>query len=401
MNLFLLKSSSYSSKTLVFLRKQEHFDGNISNWVSTDNEISLSSSSERRQEVHPDEDYNHWIASKSDKIIGRSNNLAINLSLVDESERVQSDDNTPPTGLWTLDKTEYEGSYLETSTDLLSKEYLEQEKLRDWDSLIHRIERLLPKGDSMSADTDNNVWKDKVVIDVGCGAGAISKRFLSRGTKTVIGIDRDPMMVGVSKILCDTHSERRGESSGKFHVSDVSEPPVHLLKERDGTADVIWTSFVIAYFNNPLQFVQQWSSSNILKPGGLLCVIEIDGLFSVHNPLDQDIKDIAIKLDKSLEPLYFTHYGSQLSRFCQEAGLEVLVDECIEDAELAFDGPVKTTSVLEAWTSRLNRPGISGKLSKCTDNPQLFREKFLGCLVDMNHSVSSRPRIVIARQNKI
>jgi SAM-dependent methyltransferase len=339
---FVLKpeQASENSQVFVFLQRNNEL------WGSTEGELEL-----RKERVVGSEEWKSiWTIAK----------WTVKEQTIGYASSNEEDDVDPPTGSWFLTENniEYDGTYLETSSDLLSKEYLEQEQLRDWDSLINQVVGLL------QPSTEGRIT-GRVVIDVGCG---ISKRLLSRGASTVIGIDRDPNMVVVSKILCaSVYDSPKGET--KFYVSDVTHPPSSLLMKLDrnnGIADIVWSSFVIAYLPNPISFIQEWSK--ILKPDGLLCLIEIDGLFGIHNPLDVEMKTIASSLDKALEPHYFAHYGSRLSTFCAAAGLEVIYNEQFVDTELAFTGKVNTSRVLEGWRSRLSRPGISAKLAKCTNN---------------------------------
>lgn len=399
MRIFVLNPKQPSDRIegLVFLSTQSQ------SWISTDGDLVL-----QKRKISEREQLHHWMVSirksNEEHIIGRTRNVSEWLE-----ETVE-----PPTGLWLLSnrygrslaQIEYEGSYLETSSDLLSKEYLEQEQLRDWDSLIDRLISIL------QPTTEDGRLNGKVVIDVGCGAGAISKRFLSRETSTVIGVDRDPIMVAVSKTLCSaTKSSTVGQC--KFYLSDVSQVPPSLIHprqdndetndddgEEEGLADIIWSSFVIAYLPDPIAFMQQWSTAKLLKPHGLLCIIEVDGLFGIHNPLPEEMKHTALQLDQALEPHYFAHYGSQVSTFCHAAGLEVILDEPFVDAEVAFHGATTSSKVLDGWNSRLSRPGISAKLAQCTRSPQQFRDSFLSCLSHPEHTVSSFPRIVIARRRR-
>lgn len=68
----------------------------------------------------------------------------------------------------------------------------------------------------LEAYTEDDMFKDKVVLDIGCGAGGKSLYYASRGAKEVIGVD----------ILENTAQSRRRlpKSSGTQSVSALSAP---------------------------------------------------------------------------------------------------------------------------------------------------------------------------------
>ncbi len=175
--------------------------------------------------------------------------------------------------------------------------------MRNWDLLLDEIERV-------------SSLKGAICLDVGCGAGTVSSLLVARGAN-VVGMDRDPIMVALSHKRCP---------GGRFFVGDARIPDFETPK-----ADVVWSSFVISYFADAVGFIVSWSS--MLKPGGLLCLLDVSGLFRVHRPLDEKFLDVATRLDSALEPVYFASYGERLADMCREAGLEVVAEVEMDDSE--------------------------------------------------------------------
>ena len=346
--MLLLKRKS-DGLTYVFRRRESD------EWVRTDMEILIKKGPDSK-----------WGCYSGDAIVGKP--------------MINSDSSSlPPEGEWISSKNGksyiYDVSFQSDFSDL-GDQYERQENLRDWNSVLDEVQAVTQLKDALS-------------LDVGCGAGTVAGLMAARGAK-VVGIDRDPVMVALSHERCP---------NGRFLVGDALEPNIRRLESVGATEfDIIWTSFVISYFPDPVAFIENWSSA--LRQGGLLCLLDVSGLFSVHRPMDDETLDVCNRLDSALEPVYFSSYGSRLGAFCIEAGLEVVRECPIDDAEFAFTGSA-TPECLTAWAARLRRPFISKKLSEVTDQPEEFVQKFLECLSLKEHSVMAKPVLVIARRKLI
>lgn len=260
----------------------------------------------------------------------------------------------------------YSASHL-TGT-ALTQEYLRQEALRAWDSLLSHLESTV------------GTLAGKRIYDFGCGAGAVSSRLAARADVT--GVDLDPQMVACAKLRCP---------GAQFRVADLGHP-----RRTPGPwppADGIWSSYVAAYFpGDRLEAaIAEWAA--LLKPGGWLCLVEIDGLFSAHAPLGTWAEGFA-DVDREL-PSYDAFAGRRLAAACAACGLVVREESEWQDRELCFQGAAGEEQV-SAWRSRLSRPAIRKIISQVFgDAADGACEAFLECLRSPDHEAQRRIKMVI------
>jgi len=277
---------------------------------------------------------------------------------------------TPPDCTWRGDEDGsmylYSGSRLPECA--LAQEYERQDVLRPWDRMIAHLERSVGEASGL-------------IYDLGCGAGPVSVRFARKAA--VIGVDLDPQMVACSKLNCP---------GSHFQVANLG----GLRQSFSGdwpAADGVWSSFVPAYFpGDGLEAaISDWAS--LLKPGGWLCLIEIDGLFSAHSPLGQYASGFE-SLDRSLAG-YDAFAGKRLEAACAACGLTLMDHSEWLDQELYFDGPAGNDQVA-AWTARLSRPGIRARCEEVFgDSADGARAAFLDCLQCDQHASQGRVHMVI------
>jgi SAM-dependent methyltransferase len=103
------------------------------------------------------------------------------------------------------------------------------------------------------------------VADLGCGAGKTTfhlNRLAQPGGQTV-GVDIAQQRV--------EYAQKHYSAAGiEYVVSDIREPIDHL-----GRFDFIWVRFVLEYYlRNSFDIVK--NISNCLKPGGTVCLIDLD-----------------------------------------------------------------------------------------------------------------------------
>jgi len=118
---------------------------------------------------------------------------------------------------------------------------------------LHHLPRLV----------DFDGYRDRAVLEVGCGAAVDLARF-ARGGATVTGVD-----VAASAIeLAQTNFAQQG-LQGEFRVADGEHLPF-----ADGTFDLVYAHGVVQYTPDPKRLVDE--CRRVLKPGG-------QAIFQVYN----------------------------------------------------------------------------------------------------------------------
>jgi ubiquinone/menaquinone biosynthesis C-methylase UbiE len=118
--------------------------------------------------------------------------------------------------------------------------------------------------------------------DLGCGPGKTSYHLnqLVQPHGSVLGLDISPQRIDYA-----AHHYQHPEL--EFKIGDIREPLDDL-----GDFDFIWVRFVLEYYPDA-SFDIVKNISRILKPGGIMCLIDLD-----HNCLSH--YGVAAKLEKSL-----------------------------------------------------------------------------------------------------
>lgn len=102
---------------------------------------------------------------------------------------------------------------------------------------------------------DEVSWKEKSVLDVGCGTGELAYLMAKKGAKSVLGIDYSYSAIHIAK-----HEYRLPNLSfEKLDVSDIS-----------GHFDVITVVGVLEHIDEPFSLLK-WVST-LLRPGGSIMV---------------------------------------------------------------------------------------------------------------------------------
>ncbi len=248
-------------------------------------------------------------------------------------------------------------------------EYYEQHnQWRNWNSYL----RELPiKG------TD-------IVLDMGCGTGQVT-RLLAERCLHVVGIDNDFSLLLTAK-------ESNYLSNVRFINSDLNE----ISLEETPLADGIWCSFAAAYFPDFQPVLSNWL--RCLKSGGWIALVEIDDLFG-HLPLSKHTEYLFRKHYSHLREqfTYDFEMGSKLNQYLTTNGLNIIFEQNMEDAELAFNGPASKL-VLRSWENRLDRmTGFQNTLGKFLFNR--VKTEFIDCLSDGKHKSNATVKYVIARKD--
>lgn len=109
--------------------------------------------------------------------------------------------------------------------------------------------------------TIEKMFKDKTVLDVGCGAGGKSLFYASKGAKKVVGID----IVERYKEESESLAKELGISNFEFQIQDASKTTFD-----DNTFDTIIMNDAMEHVANPVEVLNEMK--RILKPGGKLYV---------------------------------------------------------------------------------------------------------------------------------
>jgi SAM-dependent methyltransferase len=152
------------------------------------------------------------------------------------------------------------------------------------------------------------------VLDAGCGSGKVTSilhDMVQPGGK-VLGID-------YSKERIRYAEEHYGHSSGiRFGVHDLREPIDSL-----GPFDLIWVRFVLEYnLKESPEIVRNLSAQ--LKPGGCLCLMDLDHNCLNHYELPSKMELILPRLMRKLEQAYnFDPYaGRKLYAYLYDLGYQ-------------------------------------------------------------------------------
>jgi len=131
---------------------------------------------------------------------------------------------------------------------------------------LHHLPRLI----------DFDGYRDRTVLEVGCGAAVDLARF-ARGGATVTGVD-----VAASAIeLAKTNFAQQG-LQGDFRVADGEHLPF-----ADGTFDLVYAHGVVQYTPDPKRLVDE--CRRVLKPGGQ-AIFQVYNRVSWLNALSQVMK---------------------------------------------------------------------------------------------------------------
>lgn len=117
------------------------------------------------------------------------------------------------------------------------------------------------------------------VGDFGCGPGKTSY-YLNRLVQpegSVLGIDISPKRIGYAK----EHYQTPGVD---FVIGDIRKP-----LDRFGTFDFIWVRFVLEHYRST-SFEIVNNICSVLKPGGMICLIDLDYNCLTHYGLSDELE---------------------------------------------------------------------------------------------------------------
>jgi ubiquinone/menaquinone biosynthesis C-methylase UbiE len=119
----------------------------------------------------------------------------------------------------------------------------------------------------------SNLPKNSKILDVGCGAGKLSKEIVDRGYE-VLAMDFSYNMIRKADAICNVNDK----SHIKFLQGDIESLPF-----KDSVFDVVLCLGVVTYLRSEKKALHEMS--RVLKPGGTL-ILSILNKFSLAKCLD-------------------------------------------------------------------------------------------------------------------
>lgn len=151
------------------------------------------------------------------------------------------------------------------------------------------------------------------VIDIGCGSGKPTQYLnqLVQPKGRTVGVDSSRERISYAR-------KHFGDGNVEYFCKDIREPLDDL-----GTFDFVWIRFVLEYFRSS-SFDIVKNVSSILKPGGILCLIDLDHNCLSHygqSPkLDRTFRGIMETLEKNAD--FDPFMGRKLYSYLFDLGFE-------------------------------------------------------------------------------
>jgi ubiquinone/menaquinone biosynthesis C-methylase UbiE len=179
------------------------------------------------------------------------------------------------------------------------------------------------------------------VADLGCGSGKTSFYLhkLVQPNGEVVGVDSYKKRIEYAK-------NHYGKKGIEFVNKDIREPLDDM-----GMFDFIWVRFVLEYYRSK-SFDIVKNISRILKPGGIICLIDLDynclRHFGLSNRLKRAIYGIIKALEKNAD--FDPYVGIKLYSFLYDLGYQD-IDVTLSPHHLIF-GKVKEKDSFN-WTKKV------------------------------------------------
>jgi ubiquinone/menaquinone biosynthesis C-methylase UbiE len=180
------------------------------------------------------------------------------------------------------------------------------------------------------------------VLDVGCGTGRTTSLLheMAQPGGSATGIDFSTDRIAYAKM-------HYGQFSGiDFSVCDFAAPLTDI-----GQFDLIWVRFVLEYFLAESQVIVK-NISQVLKPGGLLCLLDLDYNCLSHYELPPMLGNLLPRLMNRLEEQFnFDIYaGRKLYSYLYDQGYRDIQVNLV--AHHLFYGSIKAGDVYN-WMKKI------------------------------------------------
>jgi ubiquinone/menaquinone biosynthesis C-methylase UbiE len=213
------------------------------------------------------------------------------------------------------------------------------------------------------------------VADLGCGAGKttfyLNKLAQPRGW--TVGVDVAPQRIHYA----ESHYSHPGI---EYVCRDIRQP-----LEDIGMFDFIWVRFVLEYYRSE-SFDIVKNISTILKPGGIMCLIDLDCNCLRHFGFSPRLEKVFLELMNTLEDRFnFDPYaGIKLYSYLYDLGYQD-IDVNVTTHNLIF-GELKDTD----YFNFAKKVEIAAKLSDYQFKG--FKDGYEGFLKEFNDYISDRRR---------
>jgi len=184
------------------------------------------------------------------------------------------------------------------------------------------------------------------VADLGCGSGKTSFYLnkLAQPNGETIGVDMSEQRIKYA-------IEHYSAEGLKFHRQDIREPLDNL-----GMFDFIWVRFVLEYYRLE-SFDILKNIFSILKPGGILCLIDLDYNCLSHFGIPQRLEKAICEIMKTVETHadFDPYAGRKLYTYLYDLGCYD-IDVSLAPHHLIY-GELKPTDHFN-WSKKVELAGI-------------------------------------------
>jgi ubiquinone/menaquinone biosynthesis C-methylase UbiE len=199
--------------------------------------------------------------------------------------------------------------------------------------------------------TDNSVTEKQAlwaglqqgmrVADIGCGAGKTTAKLheLVQPGGTVVGLDMSEQRISYA-------NQHYGRPGINFIRQTIQEPMEDL-----GSYDFVWIRFLLEYFRAQ-SFDLVKSLDKLVKPGGILCLIDLDHNCLSHYGIPPRLERTILALTQFLtEKADFDPFvGRKLYSYLYDLGYEE-INMALEAHHLIY-GPIKESDDFN-WTKKI------------------------------------------------
>jgi SAM-dependent methyltransferase len=188
------------------------------------------------------------------------------------------------------------------------------------------------------------------VLDVGCGPGKTTSLLheLIEPGGSISGIDFSESRIQYArKSYCD-------KKGIEFCLHDLLEP-----MEQIGQFDLVWVRFVLEYYRREAAEIVR-NLKACVKPGGLLCLLDLDYNCLSHYGLPPKIAEILPKIMNVLDEKYNfdTFVGRKLYSYLYDSGFETI--EINLEAHHLIYGQAKGKDIFN-WTKKVEMVSMKEK----------------------------------------
>lgn len=205
------------------------------------------------------------------------------------------------------------------------------------------------------------------ILDAGCGPGKTTSllRSLVQPGGSILGVDYSEKRIKYAK------EKYGGESDINFRLHDLRDPIEHM-----GVFDLVWARFVLEY-NRAESFEIVKHLTSCLKPGGALCLIDLDYNCLSHYEIPEKMGSIILKIATRLESEFnFDPFiGRKLYSYLYDLKYDAIEVEIM--AHHLFYGKISEDDIYN-WQKKIEMATRTGKdlIDSYPGGPEGFSEDF-------------------------